>query len=184
MLAFWPDGSERLLTKSHPQARSDYLMEAPGPGCTFVFTTTLLRHLQHYLTHQQDALERIEYHDWLVYAIARGHKLSWCIDEFAGVRYRQHESNQQGANIGAMAAFKRWKQLLGGHWFEQASEIARLLAPVDKDSKVLCSRLKTPPWGLLKLALCSHQYRRKNTDRAILSLASLALIFMPQHWSR
>ena len=36
VLAFWPDGRERLIEKAFPQRRWDFLFEGPGPGCTFV----------------------------------------------------------------------------------------------------------------------------------------------------
>jgi rhamnosyltransferase len=78
--AFWPGGQERLIDKAQPQQPWDFLFEGPGPGCTFVLAQPLALALQAWVRQQAQALQPVDFHDWLIYAWARAQGYRWLID--------------------------------------------------------------------------------------------------------
>lgn len=125
--AFWPDGRELLLDKAQPQRQYDFLFEAAGPGCSYVLTVAdALNFKVFLLEHWQDA-NKVFLHDWLVYAWFRAKGLPWFIDPTPKIQYRQHASNQVGANAG-FKAFKARLVLLRQGWYRaQIAQIVGLL---------------------------------------------------------
>lgn len=129
VIAFHADGREYPLGKARPQRAFDYLLESPGPGSTFVLSPRLVELVREVLRENPEAHE-IEYHDWLVYAIARSRGWRWVIDERPLVRYRQHDANAMGANSGSAAVRSRLA-LIRSHWHrEQARRLAAIGASV------------------------------------------------------
>ncbi len=115
VLAFWEDGRTCLIDKAQPQAAFDYYFEAAGPGCTYVFTNKLGTAFREFLLSNELAQD-VSLHDWLIYAYARSHNYTWYIDSVPGMKYRQHSSNQVGANI----SFKMWVKrvkLVNSGWY-------------------------------------------------------------------
>jgi len=138
--AFFPDGREALVKKSYPQKRLDHFFEAAGPGCTYVFRSTALQEFKQFLLSNWAEVNRITFHDWIIYAYFREHALGWHIDNKPLMRYRRHESNVIGANSG-FSAYKKRIAMVGGGWYrQQVSAIFSLLHPSEKRSK-LFSRL-------------------------------------------
>lgn len=123
--SFSPDGRRRLIRKSFPQRRFDYLFESPGPGSTFLMTPRLVALVREVLTTQPLAAS-VDYHDWLIYAVARASGLLWHIDDESTVDYRQHDDNAMGANVGARPALSRLA-LIRQHWHRKQ---ATLLASI------------------------------------------------------
>lgn len=105
--AFWPDGRTRIVKKSHLQKRQDHLFGSPGPGCTFVFTRALFLEMREWVTKHFAALVKLWVHDWILYAYARSKGYRWVIDDMPTMRYRQHQSNEIGANSGITAIQRR-----------------------------------------------------------------------------
>lgn len=105
--AFWPDGRTRILKKSYPQKRLDHLFGSPGPGCTFVFTRKMFLEMRRWITAHFAALSGLWVHDWIFYAYARSLSYRWVIDDAPTMRYRQHQSNEIGANSGIQAIRRR-----------------------------------------------------------------------------
>src|SRR5690606_25967264 len=103
VLAFWESGRTRYIKKSWPQRRWDYLFESAGPGCTFVLSSSLITDLQKFIRQYNIDISGIEGHDWFIYAWARAHGYIWQIDNHAGMKYRQHDNNQTGVNVGFRA---------------------------------------------------------------------------------
>ncbi|MBN9606992.1 MAG: glycosyltransferase [Actinomycetales bacterium] len=129
VIAFHADGREYPLGKARPQRAFDFLLESPGPGSTFVLSPRLVALVREVLATRPEAHE-IDYHDWLVYAIARSRGWRWVIDELPLLRYRQHEANAMGANSGAAAARSRLA-LIRSRWHrEQARRLAGIGASV------------------------------------------------------
>ncbi len=127
--AFWPDGRTRLVRKDYPQREFDYVLESPGPGCTFLITPRLLALTRQTLRESEDA-RAVEFHDSLIYAIARGRGWSWHIDGRPSVEYRQHTGNVMGSNHGASAALERLR-LIREHWLRtHATHLAAAAAHV------------------------------------------------------
>jgi len=138
--AFFPDGREVLVKKSYPQKCLDHFFEAAGPGCTYVFRSTALQEFKQFLLSNWAEVNRITFHDWIIYAYFREHALGWHIDNKPLMRYRRHESNVIGANSGFSAYKKRIAMVEGGWYRQQVSAIFSLLRPSEKRSK-LFSRL-------------------------------------------
>lgn len=124
--AFWQDGRTHLVDKAQPQVAWDFLFEAAGPGCTYVLNRTLAVQLKASVLAHWQPLQEVSLHDWYCYALARGHGFKWFTDPIPAMQYRQHESNQVGANIGFGSLLTRYKTIHDGWWFSQVQLIAAL----------------------------------------------------------
>lgn len=126
--AFWPDGRVKIIKKSHPQKTYDYLFESPGPGCTIVFKRETYISIRNWaLVNYSDLLE-LWVHDWFLYAYARSKGYCWIIDDQPSMRYRQHQSNEIGANIGIAAIRNRLSTVMSGLYRENVIKICELLS--------------------------------------------------------
>jgi rhamnosyltransferase len=103
VMAFWENGKSKYIKKSHIQKKYDHLFGSPGPGCTFVFTREIFMHLQIWVTNNFDRLVKLWVHDWIFYAFVRSMNRKWLIHTFNSIYYRQHKSNEIGANWGISA---------------------------------------------------------------------------------
>ena len=121
--SFTPDGKRTLIRKSFPQREFDYLLESPGPGSTFLMTPRLIALAKQQLS---GLAATVDYHDWLLYALARASGWGWHIDDESTVDYRQHDNNAMGANVGARSAASRLR-LISQRWHRgQAILLARI----------------------------------------------------------
>lgn len=171
-IAFWADGRRRPLGKAHPQRACDYLFEPAGPGCTYVLSAPLARRLQAEFNDRPDRFVGLGYHDWLIYAYARAHELPWTIDPEAGVLYRQHDSNELGANFGIEGVMRRWGRLTSGWFRGQVLSIAKLLP---RDAYGVTTRLER--FSLLdRLWLATHAKNLRRRPRDQLALATMLLL--------
>lgn len=174
--AFWENGNESYIRKSYPQRKWDYLFEAPGPGCTFVFSNHFANELQNFIIKNSFNLSKIESHDWFFYAYARSKNYKWKIDEFSSLNYRQHSNNQIGVNLGFKAAYKRLKLIITGWFFSQSILIANLLG--------ICQNSFVSSWingnriGFLLLAFNCHECRRSIKDRFFFFFSCLMIFFL------
>jgi len=116
-----------MIVKSQPQRKWDYLFESAGPGCTYVLEAGFYKDLADFLRASEIPVERFEAHDWLIYAFARSRRYPWTIDERSYMLYRQHASNQVGANKGMRAYLKRFRMVMSGNWFDRAETLIRIL---------------------------------------------------------
>ena len=178
VIAFWPGGQERLIDKSQPQQPWDFLFEGPGPGCTFVLTQPLALALQAWVRTHAKALQPVGFHDWLIYAWARAQEFRWIIDAHPHMRYRQHTSNQIGANAGPRSLLRRAQRIASGWGLGQASLIARLTGLEAHPFRA--SWHQGQRLGLLRLALRAVQCRRRRRDQMLFMLSCLWMaIFLP-----
>ncbi|OOV86974.1 glycosyltransferase [Oceanospirillum linum] len=129
VIAFWPDGRKQCLNKAQPQTQYDHFFEAAGPGCTYVLRSSVACKLQHFLLSHRKRVESVDLHDWLIYAFCRNRKYKWYIDPRPGMHYRQHSSNQVGANASVKAYIKRIKLVKNGWYRDQVVRISELLSP-------------------------------------------------------
>jgi len=162
VIAFWDDGPEKLIDKSQPQREFDYLFEAAGPGCTYIFTNKAASLIKSYLNNFPE-LNDFVLHDWLSYAILRHSHYKWIIDSEPKMKYRQHSANQVGANTSLKGIIYRIKYILSGEVFKS---IALLVNVLGISSVNLSSRL-----GVLKLAFKARQLRRRGIDQAFAFVA-------------
>lgn len=163
VLAFWPNGNQQLVKKAQPQRQWDFLFESPGPGCSFVLRRILAEQIQDTVNQSWDDLQKIDYHDWFIYAFARAHQLPWIIDSYAGVMYRQHNANELGANAGLRAFWARVKHVSGGAGFKQAAILAHIFGLADHPFVKDWAQGRRK--GFCKLALAANQCRRRKRDR-------------------
>jgi rhamnosyltransferase len=127
VIAFWSDGRQLLINKAQRQRKYDFLFEAAGPGCTYVLIGTEALKFKKFLSVNWSAVNEVALHDWLIYAWFRVNSLGWYIDTVPRVFYRQHSSNQVGANQGIKAIFNRIKMLRSGWYRTEIGKIASLV---------------------------------------------------------
>lgn len=174
--AFTASGKRTLVRKDYPQRARDYLLESPGPGSTFLLTPRLAQLTRDLLTRPDAVAPRVEFHDSLIYAIARSHGWSWHIDGQSTVDYRQHDENVMGSNTGVAAALARLR-LIRSHWLRNH---AVLLTRVSIQSApqsdrpalehMLALLTATGFRSRLSLARKTGQLRRRPRDRGIIAL--------------
>lgn len=171
VLAFWPNGKERLVNKAQPQRELDYLFESAGPGCTFLMTPWLVSKVREQLLEENNPAKEVTLHDWLTYAVCRAHGHKWVIDATPSVQYRQHQFNVLGANAGFKAALARVSKFRNGWYFAEVCKVATVCWRISEDKDVkniaeltqnkrLCSRVR-----LLQYV---PRARRKFLDRVAL----------------
>lgn len=138
VIAFWEDGSKKLIKKSYPQKKYDHFFESPGPGCTFVIQKNALSMLKKWFflnLNSEDVIGNGQ-HDWFIYAYIREHGMSWFIDDTPLMLYRQHDGNLVGCNSGVNAYFKRIS-LVRKKWYRQE---------VEKINKLLGGKISSSFW--------------------------------------
>jgi rhamnosyltransferase len=176
VLAFWEDGKEMIINKSSSQARYDYLFEAAGPGCTYVLKKDLAIFIQKFICENWEDVNKVELHDWFIYAFARENNYKWHIDEKPSMRYRQHTSNQVGANDGLKAKLKRVKKVFSSWYREEIIKIIKVLRLENKYkfSKYILNKSYLNNLLLLKY---SFEFRRNKKEKLFLSLLILLGVF-------
>ena len=172
--SFEPDGRRSLVRKSFPQRPFDYLFESPGPGSTFLITPKLLTVVRQVLSGELAA--GIDFHDSLIYAVARAAGLRWHIDDWSSVDYRQHADNVMGANVGARPALARLR-LIREQWHRRhATTLARigLTVAADETRAGLQDMLelleRRGPRARVTLARRAGSLRRRRRDQWIIGL--------------
>ena len=172
--AFSEHGPRSLIKKDYPQREFDYLLEGPGPGCSFLMSNRLIALAQERLAAADSETSNADFHDWLLYVLCRAKGWRWEIDSVSSMDYRQHDSNVMGANVGAASAQRRLK-LISGRWHRnEATLLARIgleVAPPEKRaelSRMLDLLTNTGPSHRARLARLAGQLRRRPRDRAII----------------
>lgn len=174
--AFTAGGTRTLVRKDYPQRERDYLLESPGPGSTFLITPRLAQLTRDLLTRSDAIAPEVEFHDSLIYAIARAHGWLWHIDGESTVDYRQHDDNVMGSNTGLAAALERLK-LIRSHWLRDhavlLTRVAIQTAPAaDRPAleRILALLESSGIRSRLQLARMTGQMRRRPRDQRIIAL--------------
>lgn len=165
--AFWPDGRRLILNKAQAQRPWDYLFEAAGPGCTYVIDVLTARRFQAWLRQNRAKTDSIRFHDWLLYAWVRSQGLQWAIDPCSSMDYRQHNSNEVGANQGVRAAWRRARRVFNGFAFEQVRVVAQCLGA--SEQQFVAQTLGAGRLGMLRLAWRARQCRRRVRDQWLMA---------------
>jgi rhamnosyltransferase len=168
VIAFWEDGREKIVKKSYTQKQFDYYFEAAGPGCSYVFKQESIFFFKEFLIDNWIQVNRVELHDWMIYAYFRSLKMLWHIDEVPSMYYRQHEDNQVGVNNGVRAYLNRVK-IINNKWYRgEVQKITDLVRIYNKNSIVL---------SYVFLIKNFYQLRRKPTDVMILLFVLILRVF-------
>lgn len=171
--AFWASGKKAVIHKDQPQKEWDYLFESPGPGCTFLLTRRLALEFKNLVGRYPDEVGKVIYHDWFCYAFARGRGFSWEIDGWESMLYRQHDSNQLGANSGGKALLSRFRIFFEAFTVKQAALIAQLVGQGDTQFARQC--LANGRSSLVRLAFNSYRCRRRRVHQVALFVLCLLL---------
>ena len=164
------DDSRSLLDKAQPQRRWDHLFSSAGPGCTYVYTAAAFgRYAAWQRTIDTDG---IDYHDWLMYAWFRQHDLKWVIDQDPSLDYRQHATNQIGANHGFAAWRSRARQVTNGWYSNQVLRVASAVGGRHEHPVELVSTGRL--FDRLRLIANANQLRRKSSEQLALIVLLLA----------
>ncbi len=163
-MAFWEDGREKLVKKSYPQKIYDYLFEAAGPGCTYVFKTSALVNFQKFLSTNHVSTNKVALHDWMIYAYFRHNGFNWLIDDMSMINYRQHANNNVGFNSG-LKAYKKRISLIKQKWYR---------AEVEKISQLIGNKVELSLFFRLKNF---WQLRRRPRDVFVLFMMNLLGIY-------
>ncbi|WMY75886.1 glycosyltransferase [Buttiauxella selenatireducens] len=167
VVAFWENGKECLISKSQPQVEYDFLFEAAGPGCTYVFKRSLACDFKQFLLNSTDAVN-VALHDWLLYSFSRVNNYTWYIDDVPFMKYRQHASNQVGANNSIKAGFKRLKLAKCG-WYK--NEVNKLCVVLKFENDPIVDMIKRNDFKRTLLMLLNiTKFRRRFRDRLMLAV--------------
>ncbi len=170
--ALWPNGFCKNIEKAQPQQPLDHLFGSPGPGCTFVIPRSVFSELQAFVIGSFEQLQSIWVHDWLIYAFVRVRGGRWHIDSETNMLYRQHSSNEIGANIGWRSAFSRLRMVRSGTYRRQILAIADAVGERNAVIEAL-RRL----WLIDRLALVMkvRHFRRRLFDCTVLAFLILSM---------
>ena len=167
VIAFWPYKSQKIICKSQPQKKWDFIFESAGPGCSFLMTPWLILKVRDQLQSELSVAKDVVLHDWLVYAICRANGRKWVIDSIPSLMYRQHENNVIGANVGAKAIHARFSMIKQGWYRLEATKVCEVCKSVCSDNQLeeLYALLKTKTFvSQLQLLRFIPQARRKFFD--------------------
>lgn len=171
--AFWPDGRKRTVIKSTPQRKYDFLFESPGPGCSFVMTSSFAMEFQAYIQNKGECLQKLDWHDWVIYAYARSRNYKWFIDKNSYMMYRQHNNNQLGANSGFKQFKKRVNNIVSGYGINQSLITVKFLEM--ENNGFVKKWYMNGRNGYLYLASKSLMCRRRRKDQILFSLSCIVM---------
>lgn len=180
VMAFWPDGREKLINKAQPQRELDYLFESAGPGCTFLMTPWLVSKVREQLLDEVSPAADVALHDWLSYAVCRAHGRKWIIDSTPSVQYRQHSHNVVGANVGLKAKLARLQKLRQGWYRSEVAKVAQVcnrIAPNSETNKLLGLLNSKNYFSQLRLLSYVSKARRSLVARCLLATSIVAGLF-------
>lgn len=163
--AFWANGRKRAVIKATPQRKYDYLFESPGPGCSFVMKKEFALEFQNYMKDKDLLIQKLDWHDWAIYAYARSKNYKWIIDSKSYMLYRQHSNNQLGANSGINQFVKRMNDILNGYGIHQTVNIIHFLN-IENENFVK-NWLNQGRNGYLYLSKKSRLCRRRKKDQVL-----------------
>lgn len=172
--AFTESGERTLVKKDFPQRELDFLLEGPGPGCTFLMSPRLIELAKGELLNNASEARHAEFHDWLLYVLCRARGWRWVIDAEPTVDYRQHSSNVMGANQGAASARKRLG-LIANQWHRTEAALLTRVALEVADGDIRPRLLEAlelfehrSPAARARLARLAPELRRRPRDQAII----------------
>lgn len=168
VIAFSLDGQKKLIKKSFPQKKFDYYFESAGPGCTFLFKQKSINKFKIFLLKNWSMVNQVKLHDWMIYAFFRSFSMPWYIDKIPSVYYRQHNSNEVGANNNLKAYLIRFLKIKDKWYRREVEKIVYLLKENEKEEIILDRKF---------LILNFYKLRRSSIDSFFLLLMNILRIF-------
>ena len=183
VLAIWSSEKSKILRQNSVTRAADQLFEGAGQGCTFVLRADFFKQVQDFCNKNSEIIEKLDFHDWLVYILARAWNKKWYFDAEPSMIYRQHGNNEIGALDGIPAILRRINLIKKGWYAKQlvaASEIYILAGGTDATCLALAdlfvqqgSRKSWRRRCSLSVAVMKHG-RRRLKDRCVLAIAALS----------
>lgn len=149
----------------------DHLFSSPGPGCTFVFHRSVFLELRSWVYENFETLSNLWVHDWILYAYVRSCGRRWVIDDHVSIRYRQHEGNEIGANIGFLAVKRRMNHVRSGMYRNNVLAVARLVRVPPRLLEAL-DRLSFTD----RVWLLFHAYQFRRSFKEVVAIACLFFV--------
>ncbi|WP_052721984.1 glycosyltransferase [Pseudomonas synxantha] len=163
-------GHAHYLKKSYPAKKFDYLFQGASAGCTYVMTSKLAALVVESTSKLQSKDFIGRSHDWLVYAIARAHQMSWCYDDYAPIFYRQHATNVYGAMSTVGGLLEKIKLVRGGWYRSNVLWIAEHCGAGETEKDILRLVRGNSFFDRLRLIGYAGSFRRKASECRILSV--------------
>jgi rhamnosyltransferase len=180
VIAFWQNGTEKIVKKSQPQKTYDFIFESAGPGCSFLMTPLLVSKVYEQIVSKTSVAKDIVMHDWLTYAICRANGMKWIIDPTPSLMYRQHQNNVIGANVGIKPILARYEKIRQGWYRKEVRKVCAVCVGINQDQNLInLSNI------LVKKSFSSHlrllpyvfQGRRKFIDKMLLAIMAIFSVF-------
>ena len=130
----------------------------------------LLTDFKQKLSKKKDLSKKIDLHDWLLYAFARSNNYKWYVSDIITMDYRQHSTNEFGANLGFYAFLSRWKRARNGWYRKQIIYTAEFCEINNNIIKLL---IRNNYLDRIKLLKDVFQYRKKKKEALFLALTLL-----------
>ena len=111
----------------HPPSFKNALVQNIAAGCTILMNRPAMRLLS------QLSLEDVSLHDWATYLVVAGAGDITIHDPEPTLYYRQHESNEIGANRGLRAILRRLSGILNGTYKGRNEQNLRALESISKE---------------------------------------------------
>lgn len=162
--AFWPNGKTKIIKKSYPQKKYDFIFQSAGSGATYIFCSNVLSEFKKFILANWIDVNKIDLHDWLIYAYCRSNNFKWFIDPYVGMLYRQHTNNEFGANASLSSYTKRLSMLRNGWYFGQVFKISKLLGITPPNRSFIFSnfmQIRRKKIDILFLVLLTIFFRKK-----------------------
>ncbi len=166
----------KIIDKSQKQTEYDFLFEGGGPGCTYVMKKNFFQNFQIQLDKNKYYINDIWSHDWLIYCYARLNKYEWYIDKNYYILYRQHNSNQLGANLGYRNFLFRAKFVLSGKAID--ASLKNLKVCGFENISEFSNLLKKNKYSYFKMIINFYKCRRKIADKVIFLICSILLFLL------
>ena len=113
-------------------------------------------------------VNQVKLHDWMIYAFFRSFSMPWYIDKIPSVYYRQHNSNEVGANNNLKAYLIRFLKIKDKWYRREVEKIVYLLKENEKEEIILDRKF---------LILNFYKLRRSSIDSFFLLLMNILRIF-------
>lgn len=178
-IATWPNGRTSVLRQVPTMTAGDYLLEGAGQGCTFVLRADFYQKVRTFIVSHQALTNKLHYHDWMVYALARSWGYSWIFDSQPLTSYRQHSLNDTGARSTWTGIRKRIRFIRHGWYRTQLAATLAVCAAASPHSPTVAAWqskfLAKDSWAR-RLRIASFFFshgRRRRSDNAVLILSAL-----------
>ncbi len=125
-------------------------------------------------------MEKLHYHDWALYALARAWSLQWSFDPKPSMKYRQHGGNDTGARTTVTGLAKRLGLIKCGWYSAQLRGMANLCTVAAPSNTTIAawhttlSRSDSWPRRFAIARFCLRGGRRKRFDNMMVVAAALA----------